>query len=155
MPEDGAASRGASAAGATGTAAPARTPRRRSAWRRLLRHPSGSLGLFLSLAFVAMAIVGPYVTPYDPNRQDYRALNAGISAEHWLGTDQFGRDTFSRVVAGARTSIGIGLAATLIGAVVGGLWGLWAGYLGGGSTASPCASSTCCWPSPACCWRSG
>ncbi len=105
-------------------------PRRRSAFRRLLRHPSGSLGLFLSLLFVALAVVGPYLTPFDADRQNYLKLNQAPSAEHWLGTDQFGRDTFSRVLAGARTSIGIGVAATLLGALVGGVWGLWSGYAG-------------------------
>jgi glutathione transport system permease protein len=112
-------------------AGPARLARgRRGALRRLLAHPSGSVGLVLSLIFVVMAVIGPYVAPYEPDRQDYRKLNLGVTAEHWLGTDQFGRDTFSRVVVGARTSIGIGLAATLLGALVGGLWGLWSGYAG-------------------------
>jgi glutathione transport system permease protein len=106
-------------------------PRRRTWLARLLRHPSGAVGLVLSMAFVLLAVLGPYVTPFDPNRQDYLALNEGPSAEHWLGTDQFGRDTLSRVLAGARTSIGIALAATLLGALLGGLWGLWSGYVGG------------------------
>ncbi len=105
-------------------------PRRRNALRRLLRHPSGTLGLFLSLLFVALAVVGPYLTPFDADRQNYLKLNQAPSAEHWLGTDQFGRDTFSRVLTGARTSIGIGVAATLLGALVGGVWGLWSGYAG-------------------------
>lgn len=103
---------------------------RRGVLRRLLRHPSGSLGLVLSLLFLVLAVIGPWITPYDANRQDYRVLNEGISAAHWLGTDHFGRDTLSRILAGARTSIGIGLAATVLGAVVGGLWGLWSGYAG-------------------------
>src|SRR3989304_734179 len=97
-------------------------PRRRGWIARLLRHPSGAVGLVLSVAFVLLAVVGPTVTPFDPDRQDYLALNGGPSAAHWLGTDQFGRDTLSRVLAGARTSIGIALAATLLGALLGGLW---------------------------------
>lgn len=108
----------------------ARAGRRRGVLARLLRHPSGAIGLILSLAFVVMAVIGPSLTPYDPNRQNFLVLNEPPSARHWLGTDQFGRDTFSRVVAGARTSIGIGVAATLLGALVGGLWGLWSGYAG-------------------------
>ncbi|MBA2666130.1 MAG: ABC transporter permease [Trueperaceae bacterium] len=104
---------------------------RRSWFVRLLRHPSGVVGLVLSLTFLTLAVVGPAVTPYDANRQNYLVLNQGPDAEHWLGTDNFGRDTFSRVLAGARTSIGIALTATLLGAVVGGLWGLWSGYQGG------------------------
>jgi ABC-type dipeptide/oligopeptide/nickel transport system permease subunit len=104
---------------------------RRSWFARLLRHPSGVVGLVLSATFLTLAVVGPSVTPYDPDRQNYLVLNAGPGPEHWLGTDNFGRDTLSRVLAGARTSIGIALTATLLGAVVGGLWGLWSGYLGG------------------------
>lgn len=106
-------------------------PSRRSWFGRLLRHPSGVVGLVLSLTFLTLAVVGPAVTPYDPDRQNYLVLNQGPDSEHWLGTDNFGRDTFSRVLAGARTSIGIALSATLLGAVIGGLWGLWSGYLGG------------------------
>ncbi len=85
----------------------------------------------LSTLFVLMAAFGPLVTPYDADRQDYLVLNEAPSAAHWLGTDNFGRDTLSRVLAGARTSIGIALAATLLGAFAGGLLGLWTGYAGG------------------------
>lgn len=98
---------------------------------RLLRHRSGSLGLVLTVAFAALAVVGPWVAPYDPAIPDYTHLAKGVSGAHWLGTDAFGRDTFSRILAGARYSITIGLAATVIGALVGGAWGLLAGFLGG------------------------
>lgn len=98
---------------------------------RLLRHRSGSIGLVLSVLFLVLAVAGPWLVPYDPARQDYLALNQSFSAEHWLGTDNFGRDLASRLLAGARYSIGIGLSATLLGALVGGAWGLWSGYAGG------------------------
>ena len=104
---------------------------RRGPFVRLLRHRSGGVGFWVSALFVVLAIAGPWITPYPPAEPDYDALNAGISAEHWLGTDPFGRDTFSRILAGARVSIGIGLSATLLGALVGGLWGLWSGWAGG------------------------
>lgn len=107
------------------------TARRRSVLRRLLGHASGSIGLFLTLAFVIMAIFGPWLAPYDPAAPDYLNITAGMSAEHWLGTDAFGRDTLSRVLAGARYSITIGISATLLGALVGGVWGLAAGFFGG------------------------
>lgn len=104
---------------------------RPSTLRRLLRHRSGSVGLVVTVAFVVLAIVGPWLAPYDPVRQDYTALREGVSSAHWLGTDNLGRDILSRVLAGARYSIGIGLSATVIGALVGGAWGLWTGYAGG------------------------
>jgi len=98
---------------------------------RLLRHRSGALGLSLTLAFVALAVVGPWLAPYRPSAPDYAQLAKGISAAHWLGTDAFGRDTLSRILAGARYSITIGLAATIIGALVGGAWGVTSGFFGG------------------------
>lgn len=103
----------------------------RNAFSRLLQHRSGALGLTLTLFFIAMALLGPSVAPYDPAQPDYLSLNAPISAEHWLGTDAFGRDTLSRILVGARYSIGIGVSATILGALLGGIWGLLAGYLGG------------------------
>lgn len=108
-----------------------RKSRRAGVLTRLLRHRSGSIGFALSSLFLLLAIVGPYVAPYDPSAPDYDAINASISPEHWLGTDPFGRDTLSRLLAGARYSVGIGLSATLLGALVGGLWGLWSGFAAG------------------------
>ena len=98
---------------------------------QLLRHRSGSVGLFITMFFLVLAVVGPWLVPYDPATPDYLNLNASFSREHWLGTDPFGRDTLSRLLAGARYSISIGVSATVLGAVVGSLWGLWAGYAGG------------------------
>jgi len=98
---------------------------------RLLRHRSGAIGLVLSAIFLVMAVVGPWIAPFDPTASDFLHLSAGISREHWLGTDNFGRDLLSRILVGARYSIGIGLSATALGAIVGGLWGLWAGYASG------------------------
>lgn len=117
--------------GAAPQAAVPRVTKRRGVMARLLRHRSGSVGLFLTLIFVAMAVVGPWIAPYSPSAPDYFNLTAGSTAEHWLGTDAFGRDTLSRVLAGARYSITIGLSATLLGALLGGAWGLAAGFFGG------------------------
>src|SRR5690625_7120272 len=81
-----------------------RTPRhkgrRRSVLLRLLRHRSGGIGLLLSVLFVLMAIVGPYVAPIDPAFQDYLAISQGPGKGHLLGTDNLGRDLFSRILAG-------------------------------------------------------
>lgn len=98
---------------------------------QLLRHRSGAIGLLLSLGFVFIALFGSYLAPYDPAAPDYLAINAGMSAEHWLGTDNFGRDILSRLLVGARYSIGIGVSASLLSAILGGLWGLWSGFAGG------------------------
>lgn len=98
---------------------------------RLLQHRSGSIGLFLSLGFIFIAIFGTWLAPYDPAEADYLAINQNFSEAHWLGTDNFGRDLFSRLLVGARYSIGIGLSASILSALIGGLWGLWSGFVGG------------------------
>lgn len=98
---------------------------------RLLNHRSGAIGLFLSGFFVFVAIFGGFFAPYPPAQADYSAINQGVSSAHWLGTDNFGRDLLSRILVGARYSIGIGVAASLLGAFVGSLWGLWSGFVGG------------------------
>lgn len=88
----------------------------------------------LCLAFVAMVVVfaafGEQIAP-DPYTQDLSAISIGPSAEYWLGTDDLGRDVFSRVIIGARTAL-IGPALITVGAaILGGLIGLTAGYVGG------------------------
>lgn len=93
-----------------------------------MRHRSGSIGFFLTLTFLVLAVIGPWIAPYDPAEPDYLNLNASFSDAHLLGTDSFGRDTLSRLMVGARYSISIGVTATLLGALFGSLWGLWAGY---------------------------
>jgi len=81
--------------------------------------------------FALAAVFAPLVAPYDPEATDLRNVLAGPSADHWLGTDQVGRDTFSRLVYGARTSLvgplAVVVASTLLGVVV----GLVAGWRGG------------------------
>lgn len=99
--------------------------------RRFMRHKSGMFGFVLTSLFVLMALFGPLIAPYNPNQPNYAQIMAGPSMVHLLGTDIFGRDTLSRVLFGARLSLGIGVGATLIGAIIGGLWGLWSGYVGG------------------------
>jgi peptide/nickel transport system permease protein len=92
----------------------------------------------LILAFVVLlAVVGPYVTPHDPNRFNVLArftppawMERG-TPEHLLGTDSLGRDTFSRLILGARVSLIVGLAAVAIGGLIGTTMGLIAGYFGG------------------------
>lgn len=105
--------------------------RRSGVLQRLLRHRSGALGLLLTLTFLVLAVIGPWIAPYDPAAPDYLNLNASASREHPLGTDPFGRDTLSRLLVGARYSISIGVISTLLGVLVGSLWGLWAGYARG------------------------
>ena len=90
-------------------------------------------GMALSALLILLALASPWIAPEDPLDQSF--LNAGEapSSEHWLGTDAFGRDVFSRVLVGSRVSLTIGIAAPLIAAATGVWLGMIAGYFGGWS----------------------
>ncbi len=94
----------------------------------LMRDPMGVMGLVLVTAFVLMAVAAPWLAPYDPVALDVRAKLQAPSLAHWLGTDQLGRDTLSRIIYGARTALSIALTATGIAGISGLLLGLIAGY---------------------------
>ncbi|MBX3540675.1 MAG: ABC transporter permease [Chelatococcus sp.] len=100
-------------------------------WRRFAIHPLGLLGLGIILLLVATAIAAPWLTPYDPAAQDMMGRLQPPSSAHWLGTDEFGRDVFARVVYGARTTLYIIMLVTVIVAPIGLIIGACAGYLGG------------------------
>jgi peptide/nickel transport system permease protein len=87
---------------------------------------------FLVLAFVTLvALFGPFVAPYDPLEQDLANNYREPSREHLLGTDDLGRDTLSRLIFGARISLGISLSSVSLGVFVGAILGLLAAYYGG------------------------
>ena len=89
------------------------------------------LGLVVIVAALLIAIFAPYVAPYDPYSQDLNQTLLSPSWEHPLGTDGVGRDTLSRTIFGARTSLIVGLGAVAIGTLIGYAMGLLAGYFGG------------------------
>jgi len=97
-------------------------------WRRFLRHRLAVAGLGLILVLILFALAAPRVAPHDPIRQDLPRALAGPSAGFPLGTDEFGRCILSRILYGARLSLLVGVIATAIGAAVGILSGLAAGY---------------------------
>ena len=100
-------------------------------WRLLLRRPTFIVGAAILLFWVICAVFGHMIAPQDPLAQQLLATNKGPSAAHWFGTDQLGRDVFSRVIVGARSILVIAFFATLIGTVAGTALGLAMGYLGG------------------------
>ena len=116
-----------------GAAAAPRIARRARMRRRFLRRPMAVTGLSLAVLFILMAIFAPLIAPYDPGHTDFAAPLAGPSADHLLGTDELGRDTFSRIVYGARASMQVGLLATALAMLVGVPLGLIAGYFRGWS----------------------
>lgn len=98
---------------------------------RLLRHPTGVIGVILVGLVVLGALFAPLITAAGPLVQVPGQELGALSLHHPFGTDEFGRDIFSRVLYGARISVGVGLLAVVIGAVVGVAFGVIAGYLGG------------------------
>jgi peptide/nickel transport system permease protein len=104
---------------------------RRLAIVRLLRDPTGVVGTLFVTAIVVVAVFAPWLTPYAPDQIDVLERFASPGAEHWMGTDQLGRDVFTRLIYGTRIALAVALPAVLAGAVVGMLLGLLAGYLGG------------------------
>lgn len=87
-------------------------------------------GLVILVLFLITSAAGPLFAPYDPTTQNLRAILAPPSGEHWLGTDEIGRDTLSRLIYGARMSLMVGVVALSIAAFVGIVAGLLAGYYG-------------------------
>lgn len=100
-------------------------------FRRLKANPLSMAGAAIVVLFIAMAVFAPWIATHDPAAQSLREKLQPPSADHWFGTDDLGRDLFSRIVYGARVSLQIGLAAVLIALVVGSALGLIAGYYGG------------------------
>ncbi len=100
----------------------------RDALRRLLRHHLAMFGAFVLLIVVVMGIFGPAITPYDPNGMDFSNRFGNPSIQHWMGTDDFGRDIFSRIIIGARVSLQVGFVAVSVATIVGVSLGLVAGY---------------------------
>jgi len=106
-----------------------------SEFRRTIRVLLGRklvlFGLIVILITVLAAIFAPYIAPYDPYQPDLNSTLQNPSSRHWLGTDPTGRDTLSRLIYGARTSMVVGLAAVGLAAVLGMTLGMIAGYFGG------------------------
>ena len=122
------------------TTAPAPTlapvkPGRRLVRARSLRpwYRNGSLiaGIVIVGALILVAIFAPLITPYSPTTQNLTDVLQGPSGAHWLGTDQFGRDVFTRLIWSTRVDLRIGFLAVLIPFVVGSILGGLAGYFGG------------------------
>ncbi|MDE0465088.1 MAG: ABC transporter permease [Caldilineaceae bacterium] len=98
---------------------------------RLVANKLAVIGIIPIVLLFFIAVFGPFLTPYDFLAQDFTARLAAPSSEHWLGTDELGRDVLSRILYGARTAVSVGLVSTAISLIVGLVMGSLAGYLGG------------------------
>ena len=101
------------------------------AWRRLRRRRGAMLGLAVVLMFVVLALFAQWIAPLDPVATSWSAIRKAPSAEHWLGTDEIGRDVLSRVIWGTRASLLAGVISVSISLMLGVPIGLAAGFLGG------------------------
>ena len=111
------------------------SPAQRSVARELgafaRRNPLSAGGGLVAIFIVFVALAAPLIAPREPLKADFRRMSKPPDAQSFFGTDQVGRDTLSRVIYGARTSLFVAFSAVLLGTTVGSLWGVACGYLGG------------------------
>jgi peptide/nickel transport system permease protein len=100
-------------------------------WRRLRKRPAALVGTIIFCVFLFLAVFGPWVAPYDYQKQNAELRLAKPALTHPFGNDQFGRDIFSRIIVGTRNIFLIGGLGTLIAVLIGTAIGLLAGYIGG------------------------
>ena len=103
----------------------------RALWRFARRKPLGAAGALITLVIALTAVFADLVATHDPLATNAAHTLAHPDAGYWLGTDNLGRDIYSRIVHGARISLIVGLASTLLGSALGGVIGLLSGYAGG------------------------
>ena len=108
---------------------------RPSLWSRAARfcrrQPLGTFGLVLVLIIAVTGIFAEELAPYNPTANDFGAMTEAPSLEHWLGTDQFGRDLLSRIIFGARTALIVGLSSAFVGGILGLVLGVGSAYFSG------------------------
>jgi peptide/nickel transport system permease protein len=95
------------------------------------RRPLGAIGAAIVLLMLLVAVIAPWIAPYDPVAVDFGAMLSPPSAKHWLGTDSFGRDVLSRLIYGSRTALFVGFGSALFGATAGAVLGVGSAYFGG------------------------
>lgn len=100
-------------------------------WKRLRKNRLAVMGLAILAVLVLCAIFADFIAPYPYDKQDYLAVLQSPSWNHWMGTDEYGRDIFSRVIYGSRISLYVGFISLSGGALMGCIVGSIAGYFGG------------------------
>jgi dipeptide transport system permease protein len=101
------------------------------AWLRLLKNKLAMAGFVFLTLLITMAVIGPIISPHDVTKQTLASQNLPPTSQHWFGTDDLGRDVFTRTWYGARISLFVGFMAALIDFVIGIIYGGIAGYKGG------------------------
>jgi peptide/nickel transport system permease protein len=103
----------------------------RGSLRRLLTNKIGVASAIVLLFFILVALFAPLISRYSPSHQDLYATFSQPTSKHWLGTDELGRDTYSRLIYGARTTLGIAFLAVILQLLIGTFVGIMAGFYGG------------------------
>ncbi|HMP83075.1 MAG TPA: ABC transporter permease subunit [Verrucomicrobiota bacterium] len=103
----------------------------RDAWLRLRKNKMAVGGAIFILALALASFLSPFIAPHSYETQNLALGATPPSAQHWLGTDDLGRDLFSRILYGGRISLSVGLAATVVAVLIGVLYGTISGYIGG------------------------
>jgi peptide/nickel transport system permease protein len=100
-------------------------------WGFARRNPLGAAGGLVIIVMFAVALFAEVIAPYDPVANAFDRMHESPSLAHWFGTDQFGRDVFSRIVYGARTALVVGFVSSVVGASIGLVLGVASAYFGG------------------------
>ena len=103
----------------------------RTIWIFMRRNPLSAVWGVVAILIILMAATAPLIAPNDPLKANFVRMTKPPGAQNYFGTDQIGRDTLSRVMYGARSSLIVAIAAVLLGTTSGSLWGLASGYIGG------------------------
>jgi peptide/nickel transport system permease protein len=115
----------------TSVAVPDRLAHVRKLFTFARRNPMGAIGITIIVVFILIAIFAPLLAGHDPYAMDSNVILAPPSAQHWMGTDEFGRDVMSRIIWGSRISLYVGLIAVGLGTTSGALIGMVSAYFGG------------------------
>ena len=100
-------------------------------WKKLKRSRTAIIGVVILIIIAYAAILAPFVAPMDPLEMNWGAISQAPGPDHWLGTDDMGRDMLSRTLYGARVAMGLGLLAATLNTILGTTFGILAGYFGG------------------------
>ncbi|HZW03449.1 MAG TPA: oligopeptide ABC transporter permease [Anaerolineaceae bacterium] len=101
------------------------------AWEQFKRHKVALIAIVIFIVMAILCLLAPVIAPYEFDEIDLKNRKSAPSAEHWLGTDDLGRDLFTRILYGGRISITIGMFSAVVGTVLGTLIGSVAGFFGG------------------------
>ncbi|MEM7802077.1 MAG: ABC transporter permease [Chloroflexota bacterium] len=100
-------------------------------WYQLRKNPTTLIGIIILVVFILLAIFAPLLAPYGPLEKDLINASEPPSVDHWLGTDSFGHDIYSRILYGARLDLFIAISAVVTSFTLGGLIGAGSGFIGG------------------------